>query len=826
MPTIHLIANAHLDPVWLWDWREGMSEAITTCRTMLDLMDEFPDFTFVRGEAAVYQTIERYDPVTFGRISQRVAEGRWDIVGGTWVQPDNNLSGTATLLQQYTVGKDYFRQKFGRDVKVGWATDAFGHSAGLPGILQRCGIRSIALFRPGPSILPLAKPAFNWQGSSGATILAYRPLTHYHSERAQVTRLLDQTLEQSDAHGLEHIAFCFGTGNHGGGPTRRHLKEIAEWTEQHPDVNVLFSGWHRFFNELQRELAARPADFIPTHQGELNFCLRGCYASVAKFKSAYRKAEDSLLTAEAATCALQARALATPAHPDNNWPLLLFNSFHDILPGTSIERAYDDQLDQVGAISHNSQSALTDALMQLSTAIDTSVAKPVGDKPTGVPVLVWNPSPKPYRGPLELEVCLDYRPLAEFHNAAAAVPVRVVDPAGKILPIQTIACEHAAFESQPWRQRVVINAHLPALGWSVFTMGLDTTPANAIRRRRSAQPVTAQGNCISNHIFSVATRKGARGLNLTLHGKPLLDRSLIQAQLFDDPWGSWGGMEEEVDSWTFGKPAEVWQVTTLKILESGPYRAAMWAKMEGANSALELTLKLCANDPVLRAEGRILFNERDKRLKLSLPIGDQATFEVPGGQVTRHTPGEVPGGRWVITKSASGQSFGFASDSLYSFDLHHGCLRPTLARATRYAASDLTDNRPWQPAVDRGELRFRFALTSRSQSIHQIAAHICRPPVSLPVPPAPGPGPKSESLLNIHSNALHLVSLRHLDKHIELTLQASRKMSATSTLTWMGQTFEIAPLQRDSIHRYLLHKKNKRWVLTAADDGFSAADSH
>src|SRR5579862_8259459 len=92
--TIHLIGNAHLDPVWLWDWREGLNESILTVRTILKLMDEFPEFTFIRGEAAIYQHIERYDPATFRRIVKYVSNGRWDVVGGVYLQSDHNLPAT------------------------------------------------------------------------------------------------------------------------------------------------------------------------------------------------------------------------------------------------------------------------------------------------------------------------------------------------------------------------------------------------------------------------------------------------------------------------------------------------------------------------------------------------------------------------------------------------------------------------------------------------------------------------------------------------------------------------------------------------------------
>ena len=129
--TIHLISNAHLDPVWLWDWREGLNESMATCRAVLNLMDEVPELTFIRGEAVIYQHLERHDPQTFDRIRKYVAQGRWDVVGGTWLQPDTNMPATETFARHFCHGQRYFREKFGKPVRVAWAADSFGHSAGL-----------------------------------------------------------------------------------------------------------------------------------------------------------------------------------------------------------------------------------------------------------------------------------------------------------------------------------------------------------------------------------------------------------------------------------------------------------------------------------------------------------------------------------------------------------------------------------------------------------------------------------------------------------------------------------------------------------------------
>jgi hypothetical protein len=156
----HLIANAHLDPVWLWDWREGMTEGLTTVRTILDLMDERPEMTFIRGEAAIYRHIEKRDPETFERIRRQVEAGRWDVVGGTHIQPDTNLPATETLARQFLSAQTYFRSRFGRVPRIAWAADSFGHSAGLPEILTQAGMTGFAFTRPEKRDLTLKNPAF------------------------------------------------------------------------------------------------------------------------------------------------------------------------------------------------------------------------------------------------------------------------------------------------------------------------------------------------------------------------------------------------------------------------------------------------------------------------------------------------------------------------------------------------------------------------------------------------------------------------------------------------------------------------------------------
>jgi len=209
--TFHLIGNAHLDPVWLWDWREGFNEGIITCRTILDLMDEFEELTFVRGESAIYQYIEEHDPKTFRRIVKQVEAGRWDVVGGTVIQPDTNLPAAETFARHFARGQNYFLSRFGRTARVAWAADSFGHCAGLPAVMTAAGITGFAFTRPFAAELPLEKPAFWWDGPGSEPILAYRPAVGwYGTDRGETLKRLDASLEAAQQCDLENVGIFYG----------------------------------------------------------------------------------------------------------------------------------------------------------------------------------------------------------------------------------------------------------------------------------------------------------------------------------------------------------------------------------------------------------------------------------------------------------------------------------------------------------------------------------------------------------------------------------------------------------------------------------------
>jgi len=807
----HLLANSHLDPVWLWDWREGLNEGITTCRAVLKLMEEFSELTYLRGETSIYKHVERHDPKTFEAIRTMVDAKRWDVVGGTVCQPDTNLPATEVLCRHFTDGLRYMRQTLNVRPTVAWAADSFGHSLGWPEIYSAAGMHSFAFTRPFARDRPLSGPAFWWKSKSGARILCWRvPTGWYGSDRGEVAERLDKFRELSDTFDLENIAVFFGLGDHGGGPTRRQIQEILRWRGMNGDIDVRFSTLHTFFDCLRTEAAG-----LPVVSEELNFTMRGCYSSAARFKFAYRKTENLLLEAERSSCVISA-ALGF-RHPDlgRAWDALLFNTFHDILPGTAIERAFDDQTALLGVAYHEAQQAQLTALNRLAARVDTAVGTPGEDMPTAVPFLLWNPHPWEFSGNVEFEAALDYRPIASYRGRPNDLPVTARDERGRPMTFQLAAVENHFSPEVPWRKRFVMPVVLPAFGWKVVSVAWDEESPGGAIPRDCAPRAHGVGGTIRNDALSVSAAVGATGIAIKIDGKPLFGREGFEVCSFDDPFGSWGGHDGEVEADDISTELETWTVREIHVLEAGPHRAALWVRLGGGASRIDLTFYLDAGARATRIAARLLWNERGARLKLVMPGGEIAQFEVPGTTIDRGPMGEVPGGRWVRIKPGRPDAWLFASDALYNFDAKDGALRATIVRSTRYAWSSLSrpESEPWQPHLDLGEHRFQFLLGAGDIDPWKASSVLEQPPQAMATFPHDGALKGAGSFLRLPAG-VRLLAVKPAESESEwiVRLQIVDGRSRRVLLHWLGSSVDLGPQKLGAITTWKLSMRGARWV--------------
>lgn len=823
--VFYLIANAHLDPVWMWDWREGFNVGLTTVRTVLDLMDERPELTFIRGEAAIYRFIEETDPQTFARIRAYVENGRWDVVGGVWVQPDTNMPATETFCRHFDVGTAYFQERFGARPRVAWAADSFGFGAGLPEILANAGMHSLAFTRPFEKEFHLEKPAFWWIGKAGAKILAYRPpVGVYTCERWDMPRLLDENLARAGRDGLRNIAVFYGLGDHGGGPTRRLLDEIDAWQAAHPEVQLVHSGLHRFFAALHEEVALKENDFLPFHLGEMNFCLRGCYASAARVKFTYRRLEALASRAETASSLARAAAEKTPllerhtAQLQSVWEDVLFNSFHDILPGSSTESALQEQVEWMNGGLHVARRAEFEALNALAQRIDSSVPEVPYDKPQAVPFLLWNPQPQPFSGWVELETCLDDRPLFDYANRTHEVPIEVRLPDGTLAPFQNLALGSDMPHDIPWRYRALVPVEIPALGYSVVSLGyVEGAPLQTLETSVFAEQNEIEYS-ICNETFRVTATIGAT-ISLQKDGAPWTGDGL-RVQVMNDRWGSWGDFGETDEGTDIQEIRENWRVVRAQILERGPLRASLWVRLQNPDSGrswIDLTFSVSHGRRAVDVAARLLWNERAARLKIGFPLEGESeklmtTFDVPGGETRRAPCGEVPARRWARVERLSGV-FGFASNAIYNFQVGAGVFSFTPLRATLHASEppQKSDDELWRPTVDAGELKFQFLLTDDGDALPRLARELETPVVVQQIAPRLGDWPRRKSLASLQPSSLELLALAPRENGLRLRVLAHENLEH-GTLTLLDQTLILGALRIGEIATFDLQILDGKWA--------------
>jgi alpha-mannosidase len=334
------------------------------------------------------------------------------------------------------------------------------------------------------------------------------------------------------------------------------------------------------------------------------------------------------------------------------------------------------------------------------------------------------------------------------------------------------------------------------------------------RKPKTRVAVQATDNRITNGIYTVTAEKGAGGVQVLWRGKPLFGTAGLHAITVDDPWGSWGNMQEQPEAMNLSEVRHTWTVSRVEVLERGPERATLWVRLAGGASRLELAFALGSRRAAVDVSARLLWNERSARLKLVMPVGaTEAEYEVPGGTVRRGELGEVPGGRWVRTRGAK---FGFASDALYCFDLTQGTLRATLVRATRYAndANTPPEAELWRPATDAGEHRFRFLLSPGGRELPRLAAELEMPPVAVTAAPHPGELPRTGSLAALAPESFRLLSLKpgRDDKEWFVQVQETAGQRGRPELLWLGCRLQLDAVEPYRIAAWHLRQKGKRWL--------------
>ncbi|MCU6712751.1 hypothetical protein M6D81_29025 [Paenibacillus sp. J5C_2022] len=692
---LHMIGNAHIDPVWLWRWQEGFQEVKATFRSALDRMKEFEDFIFTCSSAAMFEWVEHNDPAMFQEIKERVAEGRWVIVGGWWVQPDCNIPGGESFVRQALVGQRYFKEKFGVTAKVGYNVDSFGHHGMLPQLLRGSGMDAYVFMRPMPHEKSLPGPLFQWESDDGSRVTAFRLMYEYGTWG----KSLETKIRRISGHlndPLNELMMFYGVGNHGGGPTIENLKNILELNGQ-PDIpELVFSSPNAYFEAIERNGME-----LPVVHDDLQHHASGCYAVHSGIKQWNRQAENKLILAEKLS-SLAERATGQP-YPDSfgrAWKNVLFNQFHDILAGTSIEEAYDDARNEYGEAMAIADRALNYAMQSVSWNID------IPQEEQMKPLVVFNPH------------AWSHPMLVEAEVGGLEEPV-IVDPAGRELPLQA-SSPSSTTSGINKRYKLSFVDELPSMGYRVYRV---------YRKREHA--VIARGADTGGKELK-AHHHGMENSRYRLEFDPstgyisgLWDKKL-SVNLFKGEAARPVVIADDSDTWShfvhrFDKEAGQFKAKSIRLLEHGPVSATIRVVSEYGSSKLVQDFTMYRELDVIHVRATVDWRERFSMLKLMFPVAlscYRPTYEIPYGHISREANGEEePGQSWInysgyIPRIDKPYGISILNDSKYSFSMHNEVIGFTVLRSPIYAHHEPKVPEPdgEYTFIDQGIQRFAYSL--------------------------------------------------------------------------------------------------------------------
>ena len=680
-----MIGNAHIDPVWLWQWQEGFHEVKSTFRSALDRLKEDENFLFVSSSAAFYEWVEKSDPAMFEEIRQRVSEGRWGIVGGWWIQPDCNIPSGESYARHALYAQRYFSEKFGVRARVGYNVDSFGHNGMLPQLLQKSGMDSYIFMRPSPHEKGLPGRLFWWEADDGSRVLTFRLPFEYCTWSDDLEKHVVRVANELKAPYTDMMCF-YGVGNHGGGPTRENLVSIKRLNAEPNMPELIYSTPDKFFEAVRAQNLP-----LPIVHDDLQHHASGCYAAHSGIKRWNRRAENALIAAEKLS-ALAAKVGNQPYPADfaQAWKSVLFNQFHDILAGTSLESAYEDAQHLYGEAMAIADRNLNYAAQALAWCVNIPLEE------NSRPIVVFNPHAWESRVNVEIEM-----------NRIRPEDV-LVDDNGREIRMQTVQSEATA----NGRSRLSFVADLPPLGYRTYRV---------VRREAPVEFSTleASDTTVENRRFRLEfdPETGCiKRLYDKRHNTEVFAGDAAKPVVLDDQSDTWSH-----NVYSFDKAVGAFKAKSVRLVEHGAVKSVIRVVSEYGASKLVQDFALYHDIEQIDVAVTVDWREQFKALKLRFPINVhfmKVTHEVPYGHIERFANGEEePMQNWVDvsgTSRDSGNLYGVSilNDGKYSVDVFTRDIGLTVLRSPIYAHHIPAEPDPdgFYSFIDQGIQRFNYTI--------------------------------------------------------------------------------------------------------------------
>jgi alpha-mannosidase len=670
--VLHIIGYSHIDAAWLWPWRDGADTVLTTFRSALNRIAETPGFCYCHSSSAHYRWVEQADPEMFAEVKKRIAEGRWEVVGGWPVEPDCNIPATESFVRHSLYGKRYCQRALGADVRIGFNPDSFGHAAGLPTILKGAGYGYYVFMRPQEHEMKLPL-VFWWEGPDGSRLLVSRIWQGYDVGAERIR----PTAEHGFAEGLDHGVLFLGVGDHGGAVTKEQIREVLAMQKDATLPELRFSTMSGFFKAVESSPGFAQ---LPVIRGDLQHHSRGCYSAYGEGKYQNRRAERLQVETEAIT--LMAGVGPGTAAFGEAWWKVLFCQFHDMMAGTSLYSDYQDVRDSLGYANEVAQTAKVTALESMAKRVDTSAVEESA-------LFLFNPLP--WKRKALVECYAEHNPSGK----AEITHLRAKDGSG--IPAQWRPSESMT----PFFRRISAWVELPPCGYKVLELAHGEEPKGEAYSDRVR---------VSETGFGIASLKAEDGTEL-LAGSI----GLVAISDTSDTWAH----DVRAFRQEMGRP----QLVSTGVIEDGPVTRVTRHRAKWQSSEIVLDIAQFAGMDVVELRFTIDWHEHEQMLKLEIPtaLRDTKFFaKVPGAVLERKTNGdEEPYQDWgAVQGMVGGKEYTVAlvNGQTYSYDCLNGLFRTVLIRSAPFARHNPAqvphdDAHAWQ---DQGRQERRFWLVGAS----------------------------------------------------------------------------------------------------------------
>ncbi|MGW7158959.1 alpha-mannosidase [Paenibacillus taichungensis] len=660
--TLSAVGHAHIDLAWLWPIRETIRKGARTFSTVLRMMERYPDYVFGASQPQLYDWIKQHYPKLYEQIKERVREGRWEPQGAMWVESDTNVPGGESLVRQILYGKRYFQQEFGLEMKSLWMPDVFGYSASLPQLLKKSGVDYMMTQKLSWSEYNRhPHHSFLWEGIDGSAVLTHMPPEDTYNSPAAPRSIIKAEQGYLDKNVSNHALMLFGIGDGGGGPGEEHLERLTREKNLLGLSPVIQEPSWKFFERLNEERERfqtwRGELYLEKHQGTLT--------SQARSKRYNRKMEKALRELEFASV-LVASQLGR-SYPSESletiWKEVLLYQFHDILPGSSIKRVYDESLIRYEELLDQTENMINETYSHMADQISPNI---------------------------------------ESSSSSSVV----------------------IFNSLPWERQEWIHTNgswrkvqVPSMGYTVVSDHVDQGAIDEIASCAQLVPgiqesefhVSAEERCVENDTFIVKFDRN--GAIISIRDKAEAREVIPQ----DHPGNALRVYQDEGDAWDFshdysahtGMPLTLHDIRELR---EGPKLGLVFEYNYGESTLIQ-TVVLTEGSRRIDFETTVNWRENGKMLRTSFPVNirtDQVHCEIQFGSLTRPThrntmwdfaKDEICAHQWI---DLSEPDYGVAllNDCKYGHRAIDNVLGLNLLRSSSYP----------DPEADRAEHTFTYSL--------------------------------------------------------------------------------------------------------------------